>query len=178
MKKFFMKISVKDICVLGLLIAITTILAVFCTFRIGEFIKIPIKFISIFVTAVLYGPLCGGLVAALGDLLNCLLAPSGAILPQITAIEFLNGVVFGLFFFNADGEKKNYVLKAVLCTAVLFFVDMFLTTAVFTWWLGWFPSFKVAFMARIVAGLIKAALHFVVIYALKGYIGKLRRLKK
>ena len=172
MKKFFPKIRVKDICVLGLLIAITTILAVFGTFRIGEFIKIPIKFISIFITAVLYGPIYGGLVATLGDLLNCLLAPSGAILPQITVIEFLNGFIFGLFFLNNNGTNKNYVSKTVLCTVALFCVDMF------TWWLGWFPSFEVAFVTRIAAGLIKAAMHFVVIYALKGYIGKLRRLKK
>ncbi len=178
MKKIFPKLSVKDLCVLGLLVAITTVLAVFCTFRVGEVVKIPLKFISIFVTAVLYGPVYGGLVAAMGDLLNCILAPSGAILPQITAIEFLCGFVFGLFFYSNQITKNGYVVRTILCTLTLFIVDMFLTTAVFTWWLGWFPSFGVAFGARIVAGIIKAVLHFAVIMGLKGYIVKLRRLKR
>lgn len=177
MKKFLPKLSVKDICVLGLLIAITTVLAVFCTFRVGEIIKIPLKFISIFITAVLYGPIYGGMVAALGDLMNCLLAPSGAILPQITLIEFMGGFVFGMFFYGGDISKKSYIIRAVFCTAVLFFIDMFVTTAVFAWWLGWFPTFGVAFVSRIPAGLIKAVLHFTVILALNSNLNRLKQLK-
>ena len=178
MKKFFPKLSVKDICVLGLLIAITIVLAVYCTFRVGEAIKIPMKFISIFIPAVIYGPFYGELVATLGDLFNCLLAPSGALLPQITLIEFLNGFVFGIFFFRQNISSRSYLLRTVACVLVLFGVDMVLTTAVLSLWVGIFPSFGVAFATRIVAGVIKAALHFIVIFALKGYLGRIRRLKK
>ena len=178
MKKFFPRLSVKDICVLGLMIAITIVLAVYCTFRVGEAIKIPMKFISIFVTAVLYGPVYGGLVAVLGDLLNCLIAPSGAFLPQITLIEFLNGFVFGIFFFKQNISPKSYIFRTVACVLILFGIDMLLTTAVLSLWVGIFPSFGVAFAARIVAGIIKAVLHFIVIFALKGYLEKMRRLKK
>ena len=168
----------KDICVLGLLIGITTVLAVYCTFRVGEVVKIPLKFISIFVTAFLYGPLCGGLVAALGDLFNCLLAPSGAILPQITAIEFLGGFIFGMFFFSEHISPKGYIVRTICCVLVLGAVDMLLTTAVFTWWLKWFPSFGVAFVSRSIAGIIKIILHFVVIWGMRNHIEKIRRLKK
>jgi len=178
MKKFFPELSVRDICVLGLLIALTIVLAVFCTFRVGDAIKIPMKFISIFVTAVIYGPFYGGLVAALGDLLNCLLAPSGAILPQITLVEFLNGFVFGIFFFRQSISSKGYIVRTVACVAVLFVIDMILTTAVLSLWVGIFPSFGVAFAARLVAGIIKVALHFIVIMGLKGYIDRMRRVKK
>ena len=134
MKKFFPRLSVKDICVLGLMIAITIVLAVYCTFRVGEAIKIPMKFISIFVTAVLYGPVYGGLVAVFGDLLNCLFAPSGAFLPQITLIEFLNGFIFGIFFFRQNISSKSYILRTVVCVLILFGIDMLLTTAVLSLW--------------------------------------------
>ena len=178
MKKFFPKLSVKDICILGLLVAITTVLAVYCTIRVGEVVKIPLKFISIFVTAVLYGPVYGGLIAALGDLFNCIFAPSGAILPQITAIEFLGGFVFGLFFLGERFSKKGYLIRTIGCVLVLMVIDMFLTTALFSWGLKWFPSFGVAFVSRSVAGVIKVVLHFVVILMMRNHIEKLRRLKK
>ena len=177
MKRFFPKLTVKVICVVGLLIAITVVLAVFGTFRVGEVIKIPVKFVSIFVTSALYGPIYGGLVAVLGDLFNCLLAPSGAFLPQITALEFLNGFVFGIFFFGTEISKKGYIIRTFLCTLVLFAVDVFLTGLVLVS-VGIFPSFAVAFAVRIWASLIKAALHIVVISAFKNLTEGLRGLKK
>ena len=46
----FMKnrISTKKICTLGLLTAITVTLGVFATFRVGNLMKIPMKFITVF----------------------------------------------------------------------------------------------------------------------------------
>ncbi len=177
MKKFFPRLSVKDICILGLLIAVTVILAVFGTFRIGNAIKVPTKFVSIFVTATLYGPFYGGLVAVLGDLFNCLLAPSGAFLPQITALEFLNGFVFGVFFFNDNISKKGYMVRTFLCTAILLAVDIFLTGFVLVS-VGIFPSFTAAFAVRIWASIVKAVLHIAIIFAFKSFTDNLRRLRK
>ena len=177
MKKFFPKLSVRDLCILGLLTSITIILAIYGTFRIGTAIKIPIKFISIFISAVFYGPVWGGIVAALGDLFNCIFAPSGTILPQITAIEFLNGFIFGIFFFRQKFSGKLFICKTLLCTLILFGIDMILTSLALVS-AGFFPNFEVAFAARIWAGLIKAALHCAFIFISKSYIEKLRRLKK
>ena len=177
MKKFFPRLSVKDICVLGLLVAITALLSIFCTFRIGSVVKIPLKFISVFVTGALYGPVFSGLIAAAGDLLNCLLAPSGPIIPQITLIEFLSGFVYGLFFFKTNLSKRSYIIRTILCVLVQFLIDMFLTTALFSLWLGWYPSFAVAFGARIAAGIIKPILQAAVLAVSRGYIERLRQLK-
>ncbi len=176
MKKFFPRLTVKDICILGLLIAVTVILAVLGTFRIGNAIKIPTKFISIFVTATLYGPFYGGLVAVLGDLFNCLLAPSGVFLPQITALEFLNGFIFGIFFFKNTITAKSYAIRNLLCAMILFVVDIFLTGAVLVS-VGIFPNFAISFATRIWAGIIKFVLHIAVIFAFKNFTNKLRRLK-
>ena len=176
LKKFFPPLTVKKLCVLGLLMAITALLSIFCTFRIGTVVKIPLKFISIFITGALFGPVFAGLTAAVGDLLNCFLAPSGPIIPQITVIEFLSGAVYGLFFFKPHLAKNGYLFRTILCVLVLFFIDMVLTTAVFTFWLGWYPSFSVAFATRIIAGIIKVILQAAVLLAARKYIDRFRQL--
>ncbi len=176
MKKFFPRLRVKDICILGLLVAITTVLAVYCTFRIGIYNKIPLKFISVFVTALLYGPFYGGIVGAMGDLLNCLFAPSGMFLPQITVIEFLCGFVFGLFFYEKQISKKSYIIRMILCVVVQFVIDMGLTTAVFVWNLGWFPNFISAFLAKSIAGVVKPVLNFAFIFFMRNYTERIRKL--
>lgn len=174
MKKHIPPLTVKNLCILALLMAITTLLSIFCTFRFGPYIKIPMKFISIFVTGAVFGPLFSGLTAAIGDLLNCILAPSGPIIPQITIIEFISGMVYGLFFFSPNLTKNKYIFRTILCVLVQFCIDMFLTTALFTYWLGWYPSFWVGFVTRIVAGVIKAVLQAVTILGARKYIDKLR----
>lgn len=175
MKRFIPKLTLKTLCTLGLLIAITALLSIFCTFRIGSIVKIPVKFISVFVTGAIFGPLLGGMTGAIGDLLNCLLAPSGPIIPQITVIEFFCGFVYGLFFFKAGLSKKAYITRTVLCVLVQFFIDMFITTALFVQ-LGWYPSFASAFATRLIAGIIKPFLHTVVLLASRKYIDKFRQI--
>lgn len=175
MKNFIPKLTVKTLCTLGLLIAVTALLSIFCTFRIGTVVKIPFKFVSVFVTGALFGPFFGGLTGAVGDLLNCILAPSGPIIPQITAIEFLSGFVYGLFFFKPELSKKSYVTRTVFCVIVQFLIDMFVTTALFVQ-LGWYPSFNAAFIARIIAGIIKPVLHATVLLASRKYIERFRQI--
>ena len=87
------KISTKKICTLGLLAAITVILGLLATFRVGNLMKIPMKFITVFITGVLYGPISAGSVAAIADLIE---ASKMGINPMITAVEFLCGFTFGI----------------------------------------------------------------------------------
>ncbi len=175
MKKFFPQLSVKGICTLGLLLAITVLLAVFGTFRIGDTVKIPTKFISVFVAAAAFGPVWGGICGALGDLLNAVLAPVGPLLPQITMIEFLSGFVYGLFFMKSGRyDKTEFAVRVVFCVFVQMFVDMVLTTAVLALWLGYFPGFWVGFVIRLPAGLVKAALQLCILLPCRGLVERIR----
>ncbi len=175
MQNFFPKPTLKTVCTIGLLIAITALLSIFCTFRIGTIVKIPTKFISVFVTASLFGPLLGGLVGATGDLLNCLLAPSGPIIPQITAIEFLSGFVYGVFFFKSSISRRSYIIRTVLCVVVQFVIDMLLTTGLFVQ-LGWYPTFYAGFATRLLAGIIKLFLQSAVILTMRKYLEQFRQI--
>ncbi len=177
MKKFFPKLTAKDICALGLLLGITVLLAIFGTFRIGDAVKIPTKFISVFIAAAVFGPVWGGVCGALGDVLNAVLAPVGPMLPQITLLEFLSGFVYGLFFMKSGGYSRNgFVVSAIFCVLVQVLIDMILTTAVLVFWVGYFPSFAAAFIFRLPAGLIKAALQLCAVLSCRGLVERVKRM--
>lgn len=173
MKRFFPKLTPKDVATLGLLIAVTALLAIFCTVRVGTIIKIPFKFVSVFVASVLFGPIYGGICGGLGDLLNATLAPVGPLLPQLTALEFLSGFVYGIFFLKRDLSPKEYLLRTILCGLVQFLIDMLLTTAVLTS-VGYFPTFAVAFATRLPAGVLKFALQVILIRAIRPIFDKIK----
>lgn len=169
--------NLKKLCILSLFCAITVVLSVYCTLRIGNAIKIPFKFISVFFTAVIFGPLWGGTIAAIGDILNVLLAPSGAFIPAITAIEFLVGFVFGLFFYRRTFSGKSYYFRTFFCVAVLFLIDLFITSFVLTQ-AGYFPSFFASVSFRLPAGIIKAVIEGLFIVISSRYIGKFKALSE
>lgn len=177
MKKIFKfpEFSVYKLCALAMLTAITAILAIFCTFRIGDAIKIPLKFISVFVSAALFGPWLGGLCGAVGDILNIFLAPSGAPLPLLTVLEFFVGFVYGVFFFNRQANSKTFILRCILCTVVVFLSDMILSTAVLLQ-AGYFPDFGTAIIIRLPAGIIKAGLQLVFFLFSQRFIVSLKKI--
>ncbi len=167
------KISVKKISVLAMLTALTVILAIFCTLRVGNAIKVPFKFITVFITAAMYGPLWGGVVGALGDILNSVLVPVGAPLPQITAVEFLYGFLFGVFFYKK--QDKGYYINTVICAFVLTIIDITLMSYILTS-VGYFPSFSVAVTVRFSASVIKFFMYIIVCILLKKHLVTFERL--
>ena len=159
--------NVKRLCSAAMLLAITVVLAMFFTFRVGNAIKIPFKFISVYVTGALFGPWIGGFVGAAGDMINAFMSPVGAWLPQLTFCEFLCGVTYGVMFYGLPKKGVSYMIRSVICTDVLFIIDMFIVTAFLTG-AGYFPSFGVAFGTRIAAGVLKAAIQAVFLFAVGG----------
>ena len=167
------KLSTKSICAIAMLLAITAVLAIFFTFRIGTFIKIPMKFISVFITGVFFGPWIGGFVGAAGDILNVLLMPSGPWIPLLTLGEFICGFIYGVFFYKADNDSSGYISKCIACTGIMFLIDMFYTTYVLAS-IGYFPGFTIAFEARLVAGILKAIIQFAVLAVFRKLLPRFR----
>lgn len=169
------KVNVRELCILGLLTSLTVVLAIFCTIRIGDTIKIPLKFITVFLTAVFFGPVWGGTVGALGDILNAILVPVGAPIPMITAVEFLYGFIFGLFFYKSS---EKYLLKTLLCSFILTLVDIFIVSFILTS-VGYFPSLLIAISVRFTASIAKFIIYVLTLLFLKKYLnfigGQIRR---
>lgn len=163
------RLSVKELCELALLTAITTLLAIYATFRIGNSVKIPLKFISVFATGALFGPVFAGLTGFLGDLLNALLVPVGAYLPQLGFVEFVSGFIYGLFFYKRYNFSRFYVVRLILCVIAQALLDIFVTTYFLTA-AGYFPTFIAAIPIRLPATLVKMLVQSVVIFAGASYL--------
>ena len=168
------KISTKKICALGLLAAITVILGLLATFRVGNLMKIPMKFVTVFITGVLYGPISAGSVAAIADLIE---ASKMGINPMITAVEFLCGFVFGICFYKVKDNKKYY-LRAVICSVLQFAIAFFVMSNILVY-MGVYAGFKSAVWMRLPQMLILFALHIAVmcggrklVFQLKEFISK------
>ncbi len=171
MKKTFdtLKISGRDLCRVALLTALTGIFAMLFTFRIGNTLKIPFKFIPVFVTAILYGPFWAGFAAVFGDILNALLMPVGAFMPQITAVEFVGGFIYGLFLYKIFPSGKNIAPRVLCCLALQLLLDLFVTSALLSS-AGYFPGYGVAVAARFPCGILKAVIQGLFIFPAKYYL--------
>ena len=81
---------------LGVLVAMEVVLNRFLSINAWN-IKIGFSFVPVAIGAMLYGPLGGGAVGALGDFLGAILFPIGAYFPGFTLTSFLMGAVLGTF---------------------------------------------------------------------------------
>lgn len=151
------KLTTRKICILGLLTALTVILGMFATFRVGSLIKIPFKFITVFIVGFIYGPLSAGIVAAIADFLEALRL---GVNPFITMVEFLGGVIFGICFYKAK-ENRAYYIRAVIC-ALLQFIMSFTVMSFILEKMGIYASFRAAVLMRLPAMIILFALHLIV----------------
>jgi len=169
--------GVKDICVLAILIAITVLLSVYGTIRSGAGIKSSFKFISVFITAALFGPLWGGIVGALSDVVAFVINPVGGIfMPQITLLEFLYGFTYGLFFFNMNTwQGFKTMVKVVVCVIFhILILNMGLTTYFLTPLMK--MSFKNLLIMRSVSAVINMAMQLISLTFMSKYILAFRKI--
>ena len=106
------RFNVKSVAILGILVAAEIILARFSIHTWN--LKIGFSFVPIVIAAVLYGPVAGGMVAAIGDVISAFLFPVGAYFPGFTLTAFLAGVLYGLFL-----KKKASFFNVLFCVLII-----------------------------------------------------------
>lgn len=117
-----MKVNVKAMSIMALLVALNIVLSQTLTIHTWN-LKIGFNFIPVAVAAMMYGPIAGGLVNALGDIVSAIAFPVGPYFPGFTLTAALTGIVFGLFL-----KKKPTVAKIAISVLI---VQMFI---------GWFGN--------------------------------------
>lgn len=158
-----LKVSPKDFCRIGLLTAICGVFAMLFTFRIGNAVKIPFKFIPVFITGILYGPFWAGFASLFGDVLNAVFMPVASFMPQIAAVEFVSGFIDGLLLYRIfpDGSRCT---PRILCDAVLqLLLDLFVTSALLAS-AGFFPGYAAAIVFRFPCSVLKSVLRALFIF--------------
>lgn len=155
----------RTIAFVGLLVSMEIIFTRFLSFQ-TPIIRIGFGFIPIAFTAILFGPVIGGLAAAIADVLGMMIFPKGAYFPGFTLSAFLGGVVYGLFLYKKPVTVLNVALSILLITL---FIDLGLNTL----WLSMITG-KAA-IALLIPRIYKSAIMFPVqtatIYILWKYIG-------
>ena len=100
--------------VCALLVAIATVLGFFKLVVVPELIEIRFAFMPIGMSGILFGPLVGGIVGALADVLGYLVKPTGPFFPGFTIATAISGVIYGVFLYR----KKVTIPRVMLAQAV------------------------------------------------------------
>ena len=107
-----MKISTQRLSYLSFLIALSIILTRILSIRIPlggvEGIRIGFGALPIVFAGVVFGPLAGGVVGAISDLLGYFINPIGAYMPHFTLTSFLSGFIPGVIIFYLFKQVRNY----------------------------------------------------------------------
>ena len=104
------RFSLRTLLTLSLLTALEIVLNRFLSINAWN-IKIGFSFVPVVIGAMLYGPLGGAVVGALGDFIGALLFPIGPYFPGFTLTAFLTGAVFGLLLKKGDLVTLNQCLS-------------------------------------------------------------------
>ena len=106
-----MKISSHQITTMGLLIALSIILTRIASLRIAiggvEGIRIGFGGLPIILGGLLFGPLSGGLVGAISDLLGYFINPMGVFMPHFTLTSALTGIIPALVLKLSQKDEPN-----------------------------------------------------------------------
>lgn len=122
----FPKISTKMLTTLALLVACNVVLNDYFALK-TELIKINFGFVTVILTAILYGPWGAVTVSVLGDIIGLILFPPvGAPNPAFTLVTGTVGLIYGLCLYSKKGpiSDKSLLIRsgiaAFLVTQVMY----------------------------------------------------------
>lgn len=119
----------KEIVFLGLFIALEVILTRFISIQ-TPIVRIGFTFLPIAISSMMFGPIFGGIAAALADIVGMMLFTSGgAYFPGFTLTAFLSGTVYGLLLHN----KPKSLIRIGGAVAI---ISIFLSMGLDTVWLS------------------------------------------
>jgi ECF transporter S component (folate family) len=158
--------NTRVVILMGLLIALEIVLTRFLGIQPTPTLRIGFGFIAISLSAIMFGPILGGITAVVADILGMVLFPKGAYFPGFTLSAFLGGAIYGLYLY----KKPKSILRITLAVlTIIVFVDLGLNTL----WLSMITG-KAALAIitpRIVKSVIMLPIQTVIIYVLWKYIG-------
>jgi ECF transporter S component (folate family) len=160
-----MKLNIRQITHAGLLIAISVILMRLGAVMVGNTIRLSFGNVPIYMAGMLFGPVVGGVVGALSDLLGYFINSYGAAFtPHIFLASVMRGIIPGLTIYLVS-SGKNWYVKVLLSIIATEIVSGILLT---TWGLVWLYNtpFMVMLPGRLVALLVQVPIYTVITYML------------
>lgn len=161
---FFLK-TTRTIVYIGLLIALEVILTRFLSIQ-TPIIRIGFGFIPVALASIMFGPIWGGVSAALADIIGMALFPQGAYFPGFTFSALLSGVIYGIFLYKKPVTILRVSIAVLLVTLA---VDLGLNTLWLSMIMG--KGFYAIFVPRIIKSAIMLPIEVICIHSVWKYIG-------
>lgn len=115
----------KRLSLMAMLIALQIVLSKFLMLQLTDSIRLSIDSVPILLAGIWFGPIAGGIVGALADLLGTVLFPTaGAYFPLLTVAFFLIGAVSGLL--SLAMRNRPAALRAIVCVIPAELIGSFL----------------------------------------------------
>jgi ECF transporter S component (folate family) len=154
---FSIKITLSTVVTLALLIAMEIIFTRFLSIQQWN-MRFSFGFIPVVVAGIMYGPMAGGIVGALSDLIGVTLFPAGAFFPGFTLTAFLTGFAFGLFLY-----KKQTMVRIVAATLLIQVVCSLILNTYWIYLLYSKTSYFALLSTRLIQFFIMSAVMIIVI---------------
>ena len=134
----------------GMLVALGVILSFF-TIQLSDALKISFSFLPLSMGGMLFGPVVGGVMGVVGDVLGYFVRPSGPFFPGFTLNALVTGAIYGFFFFRHPVTLKRCALASL---SVVLLVNLLLNPM----WLS--LMYGRAFVALVAVRIIKNIVMF------------------
>ena len=158
--------TVKKIVYMAVFIAITSILSRFFAIQL-EILKITFSFIPIALAAMLSGPIYGGLVAGIEDLIGDILFPKRPFFPSFTLSAVLVGIIYGLILYKKPKTTGRFIVASTLIAVI---VNIGLNTVWLT--IIYNKGFIALASARIIKSVIMISIEVIMLKLSWKYIGE------
>lgn len=106
-------LHVKEITLLGLLVAMEVILTRFFAIE-NSFVRISFAFLPLMLMGHLFGPWVAGLGGVVGDILGMLIFPKAMFFPGFTLNAFLIPFIYGMILYRKDFTLKRIVISQLV----------------------------------------------------------------
>lgn len=151
----------------SLLVAITVVLNFF-RIIISNTNQILFSYLGVAAAGFLYGPIIGGLVGGLADILGFYIKPSGPFFIGFTINAILSGVIYGAFLY----KKKPTILRILICSLVEGIIINIILTPI---WLNIMYGTALFAVPRVVKFLMLLPLKVVLIYFVTNILCRIKR---
>jgi ECF transporter S component (folate family) len=112
------KLDARMIAIMGLLIALMVTLSRLVSIE-TQFLKISVTFIPQVVMGILFGPFWAGIGGVLADLTGMALFAKSTFFLGFTLNAFIEGAIYGFFFYRKEITWKNAILATLSVTLVI-----------------------------------------------------------
>ena len=142
--------EVKALAMTAMLLAIAVVLG-FYSLQITDYIKIGFAFLADELTGMMFGPVAGGLMGALADLVKYIVRPTGPFFPGFTISGLAGGLIYGMVLYKRPLSLRRVILANGLVTLIV-------NVCMNTYWLV--LLYGSAFFAILPARIVKEAIMF------------------